>query len=138
MKKIFAFLLILTYIFLCGCGMNERIVDGDARGNEHANVRAVKTISDLDAVQTVSVLCKDETVLVGLRLFDETKGEEICKKALAILKEQFPDAEYYIVGADEPWSEDVIELNLYAEGGMDREILEKRFDFLCREKLGEG
>ena len=117
--------------------MNERIVDGDARGNDDANVRAVKTISGLGGVQTVSVLYKDETVLAGLRLFDESKGTEICGKTVEILKEQFPDAENYIVGADEQWAEDVIELNLYAEGGMDRKSLQKRFDWLCREKMGE-
>ena len=87
-------------------------------------------------MQTASVLCDDDTVMAGLRLSDFDNKDEIYRNAHKILKEKFPGAENYLVGADDHWAEAVIELNLYAEGGMDRKVLEKRFDFLKYEKLG--
>ena len=129
------FIVVICMFFLTGCSAPQRISVGCARGNASANVDAVDEIGNLGEVSRVSVICKDGIVLAGLRLSGEIHGNEIYKKTLAILKRNFPDAERYLLGVDDEWAEDVIELNLYAEGGMEREILEKRFDFLVREKL---
>jgi len=135
-KKVLTVLFVAIFFFLCGCGAKERIVLDGARGNNDENVEAVLEISRIDGVRTASVLCDDDTVMAGLRLSESDDKDRICKNAHEILKEKFPEAENYIVGADDQWSEAVIELNLYAEGGMDRKVLEKRFDFLKYEKLG--
>ncbi len=134
-KKIILTAMIVSCVFLNGCIFEEKIIRGKARGNEAETVYAVQKISDLGTVETVAVLCSDNAVLAGLRLSDRERGGETCEQALKILKKQFPRVRTYIVGADETWAEDVIELSLYAEGGMDRKILEKRFEFLVNEKL---
>ena len=140
MKKFVFAMAALCVFLLCGCRnsiRNEKIVRGTARGNVHENVNAVQLISELETVKTVSVLHRKDTVLAGIRMSETKRTKETCEKALQILKMQFPDAANYIVSADEQWAEDVIELGFYAEGGMNRGILEKRFEYLAWEKMGE-
>ncbi len=134
-KKLMLTMFVAGCVFLNGCSTPDKIIRGKARGNERENVRAVQNISKLGTVKTVAVLCRKDVVIAGIRLSDRTQGTETCRRTLEILKEQFPTSHTFIVGADELWAENVIELSLCAEGGMDKKVLEKRFGFLVNEKL---
>lgn len=135
MKKIVFAITVLLCSILCGCGTYERFEKDRARGNDINNVEAAKEISNIEGVSTVSVLSQGKTVLAGIRIVGGNNGKKVCDCTVKLLKKWFPEADVYIVGANEPWAEDIIELNLYAESGMDRKILKKRFEFLVNEKL---
>lgn len=136
MKKSMIFVAVIGVIcFVSGCIAEKKVVQGKSHGNNADNVRAVEEISKSGAVEAVSVISDDDVVMAGIRLWDEAYGRQVCDDAVGILKRVFPDAEMYIVGLNEQWAENVIELSFYAEGGMEREILEKRFEFLVGEKL---
>ena len=137
MKKIFLIIFCFASALLAGCSENEQISMGKARGNDGNNVETAKIISEMETVNSVAVVSENGIVIAGIKLNDKSAGKETCDKVLKLLKERFPDEEYYIVGADEDWAEDVIELCLYTDGGMDKDVLEKRFDFLVGEKMGK-
>ena len=138
MKKIIAVIFCIAVFALVGCGENEeQIIQGDAKGNDAKNVDAAKIISELEAVRSVAVMSESGVVIAGLKLDDEVFEQEVCSGTLEILREKFPDKDCYIVGADEKWADDVIELCLYTDSGMDKDILEKRFNYLVYEKMNQ-
>ena len=128
----------MVVLVLTGCDEDgEQIIQGDAKGNDAKNVDAAKTISELESVRSVAVMSERGVVIAGLKLDDEVFEQEVCSGTLEILREKFPGEDCYIVGADEKWADDVIELCLYTDSGMDKEILEKRFNYLVREKMNQ-
>lgn len=138
MKMCILIIMLFMEIFLCGCAENKHIVMDRARGNEEVNVETAQSISKLNNVKAVSVLCKDDIILAGVKLTENGERTEVGINAMKIIKERFPDAEIYILSIDDQMADDVIELNLYAEAGMERDVLEKRFEYLVEKKLKNG
>ncbi|MBQ7097751.1 MAG: hypothetical protein IJN96_06695 [Clostridia bacterium] len=138
MKRFVTLFLVLIVLVLGGCAQNdEMIIQDDAKGNDAKNVDAAKTISELESVRSVAVMSDRGVVIAGLKLDDEVFEQEVCSGTLEILREKFPGEDCYIVGADEKWADDVIELCLYTDSGMDKDILEKRFNYLVHEKMNQ-
>ena len=116
------------------CFILNILVVGSAlkeRGNDELHIKVAKGISVLDGVRDAAVLSHKGKIIVGIRTEDEAKTDAISLYAEKVLKKAFlNEGEFKIFVGDEN-AQKVVELSFYLDSDMDREILEKRFEFLA-------
>ena len=102
------------------------------RGNDEQSIMAAQAMSHIEGIKRLAVLSRDNMVLVGAETLEGANRSVIKNRIGQMVKEYFPEYGRCLLGVDNHWSESVLELPFYIDGGMNRKVLEKRFEYLAQ------
>ena len=100
-------------------------------GNKERNIQATQEISKVAGIRKIAVLSRNGFVLVGIETLEGADKMLIKKHTESALRKYFSGCERCLLGIDNFWADSVLELPFYIDGGMNRKILEKRFEYLA-------
>ncbi len=130
MRKIYFCLFFALVAFL----IQNVLARGSAlkeRDNDELHISVAKGISTLDGVRDAAVLSHKGKTIVGIRTEDGTRTEAITLYTEKVLKKAFANSRDIKIFVGDETAQRVVELSFYLDTDMDRQVLEKRFDFLA-------
>ncbi len=130
MKKIYfcLFFALVTFLIQNVLAMGSALKE---RGNDELHISVAKGISALDGVRDAAVLSHNGKTIVGIRTEDGIRTEAITLYAEKVLKKTFINNRNFKIFVGDEAAQSVVELSFYLDTDMDRQVLEKRFDFLA-------
>lgn len=130
MKKIYFCLFFALLVFL----IQNVLARGNAlkeRGNDELHISVAKGISALEGVRDAAVLSHNGKTIVGIRTEEGTRAEAIALYTEKVLKKSFVNSGDIKIFVGDETAQKIVELSFYLDTDMDRQVLEKRFDFLA-------
>ena len=123
MKKLCCFILIIVLITVVFSANY-----GSIRGNNKRCMDAAQRISNLNGIDAVAVLKRQDRILAGIRLDKEDAA--ISNKVRSILNGLFPNIKEFQIEVSNGKAEQIIELSYFADSDMQKSVIDGRFEFL--------
>ncbi len=119
---------IIPGIFACVFGADINL----PWGNNERNIQAAQAMSRIAGIHRLAVLSHGDAVLVGVETLEGANRNEIKSRIGQMVKDYFPGYSRCLLGVDNLWAESVLEMPFYIDGGMNRKVIEKRFEYLAQ------
>ncbi len=132
-KKFILKMFVVTLAFFAACfivGNSKGNNNVYEKGNDNSHIEAAREISAFEGVMDAAVISYEGKTMAGVSIDENCDKEEIILFAESVLKRVLGEGVEYYVSVGDETAEKIIELSLYLDTDLDKNVLEQRTRFL--------